>query len=58
VPSVIQGIKDTGLLVGTFGTTEETAVLSALAITESAGVDAVLGDGMLTCLEQSMRALL
>jgi hypothetical protein len=54
---VIQGIKDTGLLVGTFGTPEQTAVLSASS-TEIAGVDAVLGDGMLTCVEHSMRALI
>jgi hypothetical protein len=57
VPMVIQGIKDTGLLVGTFGTPEQTAVLSASS-TEIAGVDAVLGDGMLTCVEHSMRALI
>jgi CDK inhibitor PHO81 len=56
VPTVVQGIKDTGLLVGTFGTAQETTALAALG-PDVPGVDAVLGEGLLTCLEQSVRAL-
>ncbi|KAI0638270.1 cyclin-dependent protein kinase inhibitor [Trametes polyzona] len=49
VPSLIQGVKDFGLLVGTFGLPEDLERLpSSAAGAEAAGVDAILHDGVLT----------
>ncbi|KAH9843881.1 cyclin-dependent protein kinase inhibitor [Rhodofomes roseus] len=48
VPSLIQGVKDLGLLVGTFGTQEELAQLPTSSGADANGVDAALQDGVLT----------
>jgi hypothetical protein len=56
VPSVMQGIKNTGLLVGTFGTQDQMTYLSSSSM-DGTSVDAILRDGLFVCLEQSMRAL-
>ena len=42
VPSLIQAVKDCGLLLGAFGTT------SQLPMLESNGIDAFLHDGIMT----------
>lgn len=47
VPSLIQGIKDMGLIVGTYGSPDNLASLSALAGSSSPLVDAVLQEGLL-----------
>ena len=48
VPSLIQGVKDLGLLVGTFGTQDELALLPTSSGADPNGVDAALQDGVLT----------
>ena len=45
MPSLIQGVKDFGLLVGTFGLLEDIERLPTSAGTEASGVDAALHDG-------------
>lgn len=48
VPSLIQGVKDLGLLVGTFGTQDDLVSLSTSSGADLNGVDAALQDGVLT----------
>ncbi|KAH9938577.1 uncharacterized protein B0H18DRAFT_1081185 [Fomitopsis serialis] len=48
VSSLMQGVKDLGLLVGTFGAQEELAQLPTSAGADANGVDAALQDGVLT----------
>ncbi|KAI0375722.1 hypothetical protein BV20DRAFT_976261 [Pilatotrama ljubarskyi] len=59
VPSLIQGVKDLGLLVGTFGLPEDLERLPSSAGAEATGVDAVLHDGVLTYSNhgQSLRGM-
>ena len=47
VPSLIQGVKDFGLVVGTYGLREDTEKLPTTAGMEANGVDATLHDGVL-----------
>jgi hypothetical protein len=49
-------VRDTGLLIGTFGSTQEVGTLSATE-GELPTVDAVLANGILTYLENAMRGL-
>ncbi len=48
VPSLIQGVKDFGLVVGTYGLLEDLERLPTSAGAEANGVDAALHDGVLT----------
>lgn len=48
VPSLIQGVKDLGLLVGTFGAQEDLARLPTSSDTDPNGIDAALQDGVLS----------
>lgn len=62
VPSLIQGVKDFGLLVGTFGLREDFERLpppssAAGAGADANGVDAVLHDGVLTYFNHGKRGL-
>lgn len=56
VPSLIQGVKDTGLLVGAFGPVDMASLLSG-ASPPIPHVDAILVDGVLSYIEHSMRGL-
>ncbi|KAI0832509.1 cyclin-dependent protein kinase inhibitor [Trametes gibbosa] len=55
VPSLIQGVKDFGLLVGTFGLPEDIERLPSSAGAEATGVDAMLHDGVLTYFNHGLR---
>ncbi|KAJ2966297.1 hypothetical protein NUW54_g13850 [Trametes sanguinea] len=57
VPSLIQGVKDYGLLVGTFGLSEDIERLPSSAGSEANGVDAVLHDGVLTYFNHGKRGM-
>ena len=52
VPSLIQGVKDFGLLLGAFGGTEHGAIRG---MGDSNSVDAFLQDGILTYSDYSRR---
>ena len=56
VPSLIQGVKDLGLLVGTFGTTEDVGRLPTSSGTDAFGIDAALQDGVLTYFDHNKRS--
>ncbi|CCM04807.1 uncharacterized protein FIBRA_07000 [Fibroporia radiculosa] len=47
-PSLIQGVKDLGLLVGTYGSSEDLGKLPTSSGTDPHGIDAALLDGVLT----------
>lgn len=51
VPSLVQAVKEFGLLLGAFGATEQIAALSA----GENSVDALLQDGILTYSDYSKR---
>ena len=55
MPSLIQGVKDFGLLVGTFGLLEDIERLPTSAGTEASGVDAALHDGVLVYFNNKQR---
>lgn len=57
VPSLIQGVKDFGLLVGTFGLLEDLERLPSSAGAEASGVDAVLHDGVLTYFNHGKKGM-
>ncbi|KAI0650656.1 cyclin-dependent protein kinase inhibitor [Trametes meyenii] len=57
VPSLIQGVKDLGLLVGTFGLGEELERLPASSGADVNGVDAVLHEGVLTYFNHGKRGM-
>ncbi|KAI0677463.1 cyclin-dependent protein kinase inhibitor [Trametes maxima] len=57
VPSLIQGVKDFGLLVGTFGLGEDLERLPASSGADVNGVDAVLHEGVLTYFNHSKRGM-
>jgi len=48
VPSLIQGVKDLGLLIGTYGAQEDLSKLPTSSGTDPNGIDAALQDGVLT----------
>lgn len=48
MPSLIQGVKDLGLLVGTYGAQEDLGKLPTSSGTDPNGIDAALQDGVLT----------
>ncbi|KAI0921288.1 hypothetical protein AcW2_006306 [Taiwanofungus camphoratus] len=56
VPSLIQGVKDLGLLVGTFGAKEDMSKLHASSDTDANGIDAALQDGVLTYFDYYKRS--
>ncbi|RPD67076.1 hypothetical protein L227DRAFT_582465 [Lentinus tigrinus ALCF2SS1-6] len=57
VPSLIQGVKDIGLLVGTFGLLEDVERLPTSASAEANGIDAALHDGVLTYFNHKQRGM-
>ena len=57
VPSLIQGVKDFGLLVGMYGVLEDLERLPTSATAEANGVDAALHDGVLTYFNHRQRGL-
>ncbi|PIL37231.1 transporter [Ganoderma sinense ZZ0214-1] len=57
VPSLIQGVKDFGLVVGTYGLREDTEKLPTTAGTEANGVDATLHDGVLIYFNHTLRGM-
>ena len=57
VPSLIQGVKDFGLLVGTYGLLEDLERLPTSAGAEANGVDAALHDGVLTYFNHKQRGM-
>ncbi|KAI0750892.1 cyclin-dependent protein kinase inhibitor [Daedaleopsis nitida] len=57
VPSLIQGVKDFGLLVGTYGLREDLERLPTSAGADASGVDAALLDGVLTYFNHKQRAV-
>lgn len=57
MPSLIQGVKDFGLLVGTYGLREDTERLPASSGTEANGVDATLHDGVLIYSNHTQRGM-
>lgn len=57
VPSLIQGVKDFGLVVGTYGLREDTEKLPTTAGMEANGVDATLHDGVLIYFNHTQRGL-
>ncbi|KAH9943358.1 cyclin-dependent protein kinase inhibitor [Epithele typhae] len=54
-PSLIQGVKDFGLLVGTFGVREDIERLPTSTGAEASGLDAALHDGVLTYFNPRQR---
>ena len=54
-PSLIQGVKDFGLLVGTFGAFEDMERLPTSTGAEGSGLDAALHDGVLTYFNHRQR---
>ncbi len=57
VPSLIQGVKDFGLLVGTYGLLEDVERLPTSASAEANGIDAALHDGVLTYFNHKQRGM-
>ncbi|TCD67694.1 hypothetical protein EIP91_012060 [Steccherinum ochraceum] len=55
IPSLVQGVKDFGLLVGAFGSVKHLSTLSSPESPSFAGVDAFLQDGILTYVDHSKR---
>lgn len=58
VPALVQGVKDAGLLVGAYGSKEETSVWRRSNTTDSVSVDAVLHDGVVSYLDHLSQTLL
>ncbi|KAH9947260.1 cyclin-dependent protein kinase inhibitor [Amylocystis lapponica] len=56
VPSLIQGVKDLGLLVGTFGAQQSVEKLPASSGSDANGIDAALQDGVLTYFDYYKRS--
>jgi len=52
VPSLIQGIRDAGLLVGVYGSKERSTGPALSVAGEDNLVDAVFRDGLVACIEQ------
>ena len=53
----MQGVKDTGLLVGVHGNKEQVSALGANASTDANFVDAYIQEGIVTFLDHSSRAI-
>jgi hypothetical protein len=51
VPSLIEGVKDSGLLVMIWGSQEMVASLASTHDLNEGSLDALLRDGVLTCLD-------
>ncbi|OCB90859.1 cyclin-dependent protein kinase inhibitor [Sanghuangporus baumii] len=58
VPSLVRGLKDTGLLLGVYGEREQTALLSDPAEPDVIPVDAFHHEGIVSFLDHSSRGLL
>lgn len=57
VPPLIQGMKDTGLLIGVHGRREHVSLLSVNVTTDPNFVDAYFHEGVVTFLDHSSRAI-
>lgn len=58
VPSLIQGIRNAGLLVGVYGGSDTSASLITASGIEGSPVDAFLKDGIVVYTDLSMRELI
>lgn len=57
VPSLIQGVKDMGILLGVYGHRAHTSSLTASTTPDANLVDAVFHDGLISFVDHSSRAL-
>jgi len=57
VPSLIQGVKDLGLLIGVYGQREQTLSLSKTMHSDATAIDAFFQDGVVSFLDHSARGL-
>ena len=55
VPSLIQGVKDMGLLLGVHGQLEQTSTLNKSPNMDATLADALLRDGVVSFLDHSTR---
>lgn len=57
VPSLIQGLKDTGLLLGVYGEREQTSLLTDPLDPDAIPVDAHFHEGVVSFLDHSSRGV-
>ena len=57
MPTLIQGVRDTGLLIGAYGQREQTHVLSRSGNPETQLIDAYIQEGVVSFLDHSSRGL-
>ena len=55
VPSLVQGVKDSGLLLGVYGRRAQTEALSKSTTPDAILVDAFYADGVMSFMDHSSR---
>lgn len=58
MPALVQGVKDVGLLIGAYGSREQTTTLLRVASAEPNSVDAVQQEGIISFIDHGTRNLI